>query len=522
MPAPHSPPALGGRPADRDPDRVARFGPARPEPTVRGGLARRLNLARIRRPGGGGGRRGSTGSGTVVFGTPRPWPQRVVVKVLSRRHWPGTGGGLRKHVKYLARASASRDGQPGAFYSAERDAIPASEARALTRQWEQDRHHFRIVISAERADQIHDLSAYVRDVVRRIERDLQTELQWIGIDHHDTDNPHSHVLVRGVDERGQVLTIRRDYIAHGMRRRAVEAATELLGERTEQEVQAAKAAEVQAERFTSLDRIIERGSEDNRFDAAPGRRLGFALENRDLVVGRLQFLAALGMAARDRGTTWRLDPEFRRRLMELGARNDVIKQLYSTLGAEAGHVRPADRRALAAKPVAGVLLAKGPVDEISDLRFVAVRDRSGAVHYARVRDGRSYRAVQVGDRVELGRIAHEQRRTFAAVTSVAVAHQGVYRAAEHAAQLRAQQPRWSDQAVAASVKARVRVLDQWGGREGSGVTRLADGEYRIDAPKLKGYLERAEGRTVTDIRVSAAHGRHVPRSRDARGQEAER
>jgi type IV secretory pathway VirD2 relaxase len=520
MPARPSRTALGSRPADRDPDRIARFGHVRPEPTVRGGLARRLNLARLRRPGGGG-RSRSTGSGTVVFGA-RGRPQRVVVKVLSRRHWPGKGSGLRKHANYLARASASRDGKPGVFYSAEQDAMTVAEARAVTRQWEHDRHHFRVVISPEKADQIHDLSAYVRDVMQRIERDLQTRLQWIGINHHNTDNPHAHVLVRGVDERGQVLDIRWDYIAHGMRQRAVEAATELLGERTEQEVRAAKVAEVQAERFTSLDRIIERGAEADRFDAAPNQRVGFARGDRDLVVGRLQFLEALGLATKDRGTAWRLDPDFRSRLMELGARNDIIKQLYSTLGAEAGHVRPADQRALAAKPVAGMLLAKGPMDEISDLRFVAVRDPSGAVHYARVRDGRSYRAAQMGDRVELGRIAYEQRRTFVAVTAIAAAHQGVYRAAKHAAHLRAQRPRWSGEAVAASVQGRVRTLDQWAGRDASGVTRIADGTYRIDASKLDGYLTKNESRAVTDIRPNTTRGRGVSGARHARDQEAER
>jgi hypothetical protein len=518
----HRPPsAFGGLPSDRDPERIARFGRVRREPTLRSGLARRLNLARVRRPDNQA-RRQSSGAGTTVFGGASRRAQRVIVKVLSRRHGPNKGSGLCKHVNYLARASASRDGRPGVFYSLERDALNAADARAITRQWEQDRHHFRIVISAEKAHQICDLSGYVRDVMRRLEQDLQTKLQWIGIDHYNTDNAHSHVLIRGINERGQVLEIRTDYIAHGMRGRAAEAATELLGERTEQDVRGAKVAEVQAERFTSLDRIIERGSDANGFDAAHGVRMGFAREDRDLVVSRLQFLEALGLAHKDRGTTWHVYPDFRRRLMELGARNDIVKHLYSALGTEAGQARSIDRRALAGKPVAGVLVAKGPVDEIGDLRFVAVRDRAGNVQYARVRDSRGYREAQIGDDVELGSATRDQRRAAAAVTAIAAAHGGAYRAADHAEVLCARQPRWSEQAVLNSIRAHVQKLDRWAGRESSGVTRIADGEYRIDAPKLQDYLNRSDKRGITDIRVSAARSRNTMQARDSSGQEVDR
>jgi type IV secretory pathway VirD2 relaxase len=37
-----------------------------------------------------------------------------------------------------------------------------------------------------------------------------------------TDNPHVHLLVRGVDEEGADLVISRDYISQGLRSRAEE------------------------------------------------------------------------------------------------------------------------------------------------------------------------------------------------------------------------------------------------------------------------------------------------------------
>ena len=68
----------------------------------------------------------------------------------------------------------------------------------------------------------------------------------------------AHILLRGKDEHGQDLILRREYIGYGIRQRASEAATDLLGERTEREMEQAREKEVQAERFTSLDRTIER------------------------------------------------------------------------------------------------------------------------------------------------------------------------------------------------------------------------------------------------------------------------
>jgi len=37
------------------------------------------------------------------------------------------------------------------------------------------------------------------------ERDLGTKLDWIGVDHWNTDNPHVHVLVRGKADDGRDL-----------------------------------------------------------------------------------------------------------------------------------------------------------------------------------------------------------------------------------------------------------------------------------------------------------------------------
>ena len=182
------------------------------------------------------------------------------------------------------------------FYDAAREGVDAKQEAV---QWAQDRHHFRLIVSPERGGDIPDMTAYVREVMRRVERDLDTKLQWIAVNHHNTDNPHAHILLRGKQADGADLVIPRQYISYGIRDRASEVATELLGERTPQEVQLAKSKEVEAERFTSLDRMIERAVDNGKIDVSPSKHIGFGADDRRLVVGRLQFLEQMDLCTRD-------------------------------------------------------------------------------------------------------------------------------------------------------------------------------------------------------------------------------
>src|SRR5258707_8062982 len=78
----------------------------------------------------------------------------------------------------------------------------------------------------------------------------------IAVDHWNTDNPHVHVLIRGRGDDGKDLVISRAYISRGFRDRAAERVTLELGPRSEQEIRSALEKEVEAERWTSLDRAL--------------------------------------------------------------------------------------------------------------------------------------------------------------------------------------------------------------------------------------------------------------------------
>ena len=113
----------------------------------------------------------------------------------------------------------------------------------------QVRHHFRFIVSPEDATARRS-SAFTRDVMRQAERDLGTKLDWVAVDHWNTDNPHIHVLVRGRTDDGQDLVISRDYISFGTRARASQLATLELGTRAIQ----TRSSALKRSRRRTLDR----------------------------------------------------------------------------------------------------------------------------------------------------------------------------------------------------------------------------------------------------------------------------
>jgi type IV secretory pathway VirD2 relaxase len=483
-----------------EPDRIGKMHARRRELSVRAQLARRLR-----------GFRGKTGRVGAQSSAGRRL-QRVIVKTHVARHKPGKArGSLTRHASYLGRDSASADGQPGVFYDASRDDVDAKKAVV---SWTADRHHFRIIISPERGGDIPDMTAYVREVMRRVEKDLAlagviepgAKLQWIGINHHNTDNPHAHVVLRGRQEEGRDLVIPRAYLAHGMRGRASEVATELLGERTVEQAQEARLKEVEAERFTSLDRMIERHierrGEVNKIDLSPAKPIGFGADDRQLALARLQFLEGIGLARKDKGTWWSVDESFSQSLRELGERNDIIKHLYSQLGNEAGRVQRMTGGAEVSVPVAGIVIAKDRVDELADDRFVVVRDSAGQAHYGRVQDTQAYRDLHVGSVAELGAGTRWRQEVAAEIRAVAQAS-GAYSAQAHEAYLRQSKPDSTEREIASAIRSAEARLGFAAGFDGSGVRALEAGGYSIDSQLYASFSQRGSSRT--DVRVIAEH-----------------
>ena len=138
------------------------------------------------------------------------------------------------HLRYLERDGVTREAERGKAYSAFEN---EADGKALVERGRGDRHQFRFIVAPEDATEMADLRGFTRDLMRQMELDLNTRLDWIAVDHHNTGHPHTHIIVRGVLDDGRILNIAGDYIAHGIRHRASELVTRELGHQSEIELQ---------------------------------------------------------------------------------------------------------------------------------------------------------------------------------------------------------------------------------------------------------------------------------------------
>jgi type IV secretory pathway VirD2 relaxase len=115
------------------------------------------------------------------------------------------------HLRYLERDGVTKEVTKGQVYSAERD---VADGRTFLERSRDDRHQFRFIVSAEDGAELADLRTTTRDLIRQMEADLGTKLDWIAVDHYNTGHPHTHILLRGITEDGKILNIAGDYIAY--------------------------------------------------------------------------------------------------------------------------------------------------------------------------------------------------------------------------------------------------------------------------------------------------------------------
>ena len=139
-------------------------------------------------------------------------------------------GHWRAHGRYLARENASLESEKAGF-TAETAAV---DIAATLQEWQSssDPRLWKLIRSPEFGERV-DLQRFARDVMKSMEADLRTPLDWVAVAHFNTEHPH----------------------------------TVQIGHRTEQDAALAFLRQVPEQRLTPLDRIILR-----RMDASGGDR----------------------------------------------------------------------------------------------------------------------------------------------------------------------------------------------------------------------------------------------------------
>ncbi|AEF22114.1 relaxase/mobilization nuclease and DUF3363 domain-containing protein [Pseudomonas fulva] len=368
------------------------------------------------------------------------------------------------HLRYIERDGVSREGDPGQAYGPLTD---QADVNAFEERGRDDRHQFRFIVSPEDAEQFDDLRTYTRHLMSRMEADLGTRLDWVAVDHWNTDNPHTHIVLRGKDDTGKDLVIARDYIAEGMRNRASELTTEWLGPRTELEIQQSLQREVQQARFTSLDRTLLR----ERQTGVVSLKSLANHPHRQLLIGRLQQLQKFELAHEVRPGQWLLREDAESTLRAMGERGDIVRTMQRALGS-AHRELAVFEQCKDGSVVVGRIVAKGLADELNDRGYLVVDGLDGKAHYLALPARAELANYPIGGLVET-RSPSEPRAVDRSIVSVA--SNGLYRTDHHLALARSQSSDGHD--PEALIERNVRRLEAL--RRAGIVERLAEGVWKI-------------------------------------------
>jgi type IV secretory pathway VirD2 relaxase len=335
--------------------------------------ARRFDGSRI-------GRGSATGR---VLGTSNrhsgPRSRRVVVKARFVRLGGKRTDAAAAHLRYLQRDGTTREGERGALYTAEFD---SADGKAFLERGTGDRHQFRFIVAAEDGAEYSDLKPMIRGLMAQAEKDLGTKLDWVAVDHFNTGHPHTHILLRGKDDRGQNLVIAREYIAKGLRVRATDIVNLDLGPRTDLEIMRANVREIAQERFTGIDRRLMRAIDSEGLVSAHHRD---SVE-QSLRAGRLATLGRLDLAAEVGNGRWRLCDDLEQTLRTMGKRGDIIATIHHEMKARELGVSPSDYAIYdpgeaQAQPIVGRIAARRLSDEQMDREYLIVETIDGRAQY---------------------------------------------------------------------------------------------------------------------------------------------
>lgn len=404
--------------------------------------------------------------------------RRVVIKARIAKIAPRGIKAAGLHLRYLQRDGVTREGTPGQLYDATED---RADGKAFLDRSKEDRHQFRFIIAAEDGEEYEDLKIFTRRLMERMEQDLDTKLDWVAVDHFNTGHPHTHVILRGKDEDGQDLIIAREYIAHGMRARAVEIATLDLGPRTDLEIEEKLRREVTQDRLTSLDRSLLREVDADGLVTTASGSASHDRFRHALKVGRLQHLRRLGLAEQVSDTTWRLEPGVETTLKRMGERDDIIRTMQRAL-TEAKLDRAPQDYAIAHpgqldRPLIGRLVARG-LHDANDRHFMIVDGIDGRSHWIDIGKGDATEFLKRGALISIARRPVEPLPADRTIAAIAEQNDGTYAPELH----HAHDPTASDEFVTAHVR-RLEALRRVGIGE-----RDVDGTWQLP----DNYLEAAK------------------------------
>jgi hypothetical protein len=193
--------------------------------------------------------------------------------------------------------------------------------------------HFKFIISPESAKV--DLQALVKTLAKRMEKITGYSFVWMAAIHRDTDHPHAHLLLNGVDRAGKDVWFDKLFISQTMREMSRQICTEMIGKRSREEIKESVLKSGQSNRHCAFDDLIQEQEEPLPVpDAVYGSRVQTF---DDLLLKRLFHLAELGLAKKleKASHVFLLEKGWNAKLRAIGRYNSFLKARSELRSADA-------------------------------------------------------------------------------------------------------------------------------------------------------------------------------------------
>ena len=301
-------------------------------------VARMGGFARRRRAYAGRGQ-GAGAASVLALGGAQKFSRgvRVAPRIVRVR---GHVCAAQQHLRYLQRAGVGRETLHGSLYDGSQD---KADGRSFLERSRADPYQFRIVVAVEHGWEYASLRHLTRRLLKEMELDLGSALEWVAADHYNTGFPHTHIVLRGVDGHGDELRIAGAYLREGMRLRAAKIVELDLAPPDPEDSRHQCLADAGKRAPTPLEPRLEALADAHGSLVLAGR--GLDSFQHSLLAARLQTLKALGLAEERRGGRWHLLAHLHPTLEALATRDIRLGILD---GAVAHHalVRTARQRAI--------------------------------------------------------------------------------------------------------------------------------------------------------------------------------
>ena len=172
--------------------------------------------------------------------------------------------------------------------------------------------HFKFIISPE--SQQVDLKLLSESFIHHLEELTGYKFYWLGVEHTNTEHHHAHLSINGIDKNGMKVRFPKDMIKDTMREILSNITTNMIGERTPQEIEEAKQRQTQSKRWTLYDEQLKK---------MPSKIYYKNLNESQLK--RIQFLSSIGLAKQDNNFYF-LNPDFEEVLKATGRYNLYLEE----------------------------------------------------------------------------------------------------------------------------------------------------------------------------------------------------